>query len=166
MDLIQPLRSVEELEAALKKAGSQRMVVIKFYARWCKSCKVHATMPPYHNHLGDQVLYSMVQELQGAQRYHAAPTTTLQPTNHAQHTYTQPNPPPYHPSKTTMVIKFYARWCKSCKVHATISLLHNHNTLSAQHATSTAAFPPYSNLLPYISILTSFPPSCSLKQGD
>jgi len=39
LDFIKPLRSVEELEAALAKAGSQRLVVIKFYARWCKSCK-------------------------------------------------------------------------------------------------------------------------------
>jgi hypothetical protein len=33
LDIIRPLRSVEELIAALAKAGSQRLVVIKFYAR-------------------------------------------------------------------------------------------------------------------------------------
>ena len=39
MHEIRPLRSVTELEAAIEKAGDSRLVVLKFYARWCKSCK-------------------------------------------------------------------------------------------------------------------------------
>jgi len=42
---VRPLRTVEELEAALEKAGDSRLVVLKFYARWCKSCK--ATKPRF-----------------------------------------------------------------------------------------------------------------------
>lgn len=32
-----PLRSTDELKGALQKAGDEKLVVVKFYARWCKS---------------------------------------------------------------------------------------------------------------------------------
>jgi len=41
---VAPLRSTADLEAAITSAGD-RLVVVKFFARWCKSCK--ATKPRY-----------------------------------------------------------------------------------------------------------------------